>query len=62
MVFMTLDPSATAPPNSVIGDSIPTSSMVSVRAATDAEYEFATSFAPLPRAPIPKEMAVSAKI
>ena len=62
MVEVTRAPKATAPTNSVHAASIPAWGIVSVRAATEVAYEFATSFAPLPKALKTKAMVVKARI
>jgi hypothetical protein len=62
IVSVTRDPRATAPTNSVIVARKPTWNIVKVLAATDVAYEFATSFAPLPKAEKKKKIVVKARI
>jgi hypothetical protein len=62
IVEVTLDPSATAPRNSVKQARIPACHIFKVRAATEVAYELATSLAPLEAEEKTKAMEVSARI
>jgi hypothetical protein len=62
IVPVTREPRATAPRNSVKQARIPAWYILSVRAATDVAYEFATSLAPLEAEDATKAMVVMARI
>jgi hypothetical protein len=62
IVEVTLEPSATAPRNSVKHARIPACHIFSVRAATDVAYELATSLAPLEADEKTKAIVVRARI
>jgi hypothetical protein len=62
IVEVTLEPSATAPRNSVKHARIPACHIFRVRAATDVAYELATSLAPLEADEKTKAIVVKARI